>query len=274
MTTASNKSIKRRTPNTVDGNVRNRRDGDSTVPTRESLAERCRRIEQRSDAAETRRADLLQIASHDLRNPLGVILVTTTMLARETTSPQQARQVAAIRRAATEMNQVIEDLTDAASIDAGGLLLGQDVHDAAAIAHEAVSTTTASTIDRSITIDANIAPDLPPIYVDRYRLLQVFSRLVGNALRFMPKTGSITIGAERFGETVRFFVTDSGPGVPESQRPFVFSRRPPPERRACRGTGLGMFVAKGIVEAHGGHIEMTTDVARGNTVSFTLASVT
>ncbi|MBK9264325.1 MAG: HAMP domain-containing histidine kinase [Polyangiaceae bacterium] len=271
----SNKGTKQQGAASADSNttVRDRKDGVGNRSASESLAERCQRIQQRADAAEARRADLLQIATHDLRNPLGVILVTTTMLAREAASPQQARQIAAIRRSAGEMNQIIEDLVDASSIDAGGLLLGQDVYDAAEIVQEAFAAATASASDKSITVEANIADGLPLLYVDRSRLLQVFSRIVGNALRFMPKTGSLTIGAERIGQAVRFYVTDSGPGVPESQRPFVFSRRPPPERRTCRGTGLGMFVAKGIVEAHGGHIEMTTDVARGSTVSFTLPAM-
>jgi signal transduction histidine kinase len=270
----SNKAGKRRrAPHGGNGgaNVGDRKNGKG--PTRETLVEQCRQLEQRAEAAEARRADLLSIASHDLRNPLGVILVTTSMLARETTSPSQARQVAAVRRAAIEMNQIIEDFVDAAAIDGRTLLLGQDVHDGAEIAKEAIAAATTALSERSITVETNIEQHLPLLYVDKVRLLQVFSRVVANASRFMPKNGTITIGAEKVGHAVKFFVADSGPGIPDSQRPFVFSRRPPPERRAVWGAGLGMFVAKGIVEAHGGHVEVASEAGRGSTVSFTLPAV-
>ena len=272
--TASNKGSRPQSsasaPNGKLGAVGRRK---ANAPDLETLTDHCQKIEQQAEAAEARRADLLAIASHDLRNPLGVVLVTTTMLARELTEPHQVRQVDAIKRAASEMNQIVEDLVDAANIDSGSLPLGQDVHDAAAIIDGAVTAATQAINSRSITIETTIGRDLPLLYVDRYRVLQVFSRLVSNALRFMSKSGSISIGAERFGSGVKFSVTDSGPGIPESQRAFVFSRRPPPERRSCQGTGLGMFVAKGIVEAHGGRIELTSEVGRGSTISFTLPAV-
>ena len=171
------------------------------------------------------------------------------------------------------MNQIIDDFRDAAAIDGRSLLLGQDVHDAAEIAREAIAAATTSLSERSITVEANIEQNLPLLYVDKARLLQVFSRVVANASRFMPKNGTITIGAEKLGKAVKFSVADSGPGIPDSQRPFVFSRRPPPERRVCWGAGLGMFVAKGIVEAHGGHVELASEAGRGSTVSFTLPAV-
>lgn len=227
-------------------------------------------VEEQARFAEAQRADLLAIATHDLRNPLGVVLVTSTMLARELTAPNQLEQVAAIRRAATEMTQVIEDLVDAANIDRGSLELMPDVLAPMDVIEQAASVARTQRGERAIVIETRIDPSLPELYVDRTRLLQVFSRLVGNALRFMPKTGTITLECAMEGNTVCFSVVDSGPVVPESQRPYAFLRRPPIGRRACRGTGLGMFVVKGIVEAHGGTVELTSDVEHGNRVSFTL----
>jgi len=237
----------------------------------DGVEEHRKRIEQQAILAEMRRADLLAVASHDLRNPLGVVLVTTTMLAREIAEPHQAEQVAAIRRAAMEMTQVIEDLVDGANIDAGTLDLGIEECAPGDVIVDAIAAAKASATDRGVAIEARVAQDLPLFDVDRHRLLQAFSRLVSNALRFMPKGGGvITIEGARESEGVRFSVADTGPAIPDSQRPYAFLRRPPPGRRACRGTGLGMFVVKGIVEAHGGSIELTSDLDGGNKVSFTL----
>jgi signal transduction histidine kinase len=267
----TNKTTKRaHRPKTAEraAKVHGRR--NPTAAIKESAETRYRRIEQQALDAETRRTDLLAVAAHDLRNPLGVVLVTTAMLAREVTGAHQAEQLAAIRRAALEMTQVIEDLVDGASIDAGTLELGREECDVLDIMHEALAAARAVASERLVAVDARIAQDLPLLNVDRHRLLHVFSRVVANALRFMPKQGSITLEATRESDAVKFSVSDSGPAVPDSQRPYAFSRRPPPGKRTCRGTGLGMFVIKGIVEAHGGRIELTSDPECGNTVSFTI----
>ncbi len=229
-----------------------------------------RKREQQAMIAEARRADLLAIASHDLRNPLGVVLVTSTMLARDVTEPHQVEQLAAIRRAAMEMTQVIEDLVDGAHIDEGGLDLGVEECAPTNLVTDAVAAAKVAVSDRAVRVEVEVDDDLPLLDADRHRLLQVFARLVGNALRFMPKTGVIRIEAVKQGEGVRFSVSDTAPAIPDSQRSFAFLRRPPPGRRTCRGTGLAMFVVKGIVEAHGGRIELTSDPDRGNRVSFTL----
>jgi len=223
--------------------------------------------------AEGQRADLLAVATHDLRNPLGVVLVTATMLARELTVPNQLEQVAAIRRAALEMTHIIEDLTDGASIDAGRLEVDQEPCDVAGIVEEAVVHARASLADRAIAISAQVERSLPLLHADRLRLQQVFSRLVANASRFITKSGELRIEAVKQGDMMRFSVVDSGPPIPESQRPYAFMRRPPSGRRSSRATGLGMFVVKGIVEAHGGSVELTSHPEHGNCVSFTIPIV-
>jgi signal transduction histidine kinase len=223
--------------------------------------------------AESQRADLLAVATHDLRNPLGVVLVTAAMLARELTTPSQLEQVAAIRRAALEMTHIIEDLTDGASIDAGSLEVDQEPCDAAAVVDEAVELARAALGDREISISAHVNRSLPLVHADRLRLQQVFSRLVANASRFIAKSGELRIEAEQQGDVVRFSVVDSGPPIPESQRPYAFLRRPPSGRRSSRVTGLGMFVVKGIVEVHGGRVELTSHPEHGNRVSFTIPIV-
>lgn len=255
---------------TSEGIVRARSNGNGARSKVEDVDAVRQRMEQHALVAEQKREDLLAVATHDLRNPLGVVLVTTTMLARELTQPNQLEQVAAMRRAAIEMMCVIEDLVDGANIDAGTFDVVEDDCDAAEVVREAVAAARAMIGERSIVIEESLPVGLPLLRMPRYRLLQVFSRIVANALRSMPKDGSLTFEVVRERQTLRFSVTDSGPVVPESQRPYAFLRRPPPGRRSCRCTGLGMFVVKGIVEAHGGRIELVSDEARGNRVSFTL----
>lgn len=252
-------------------NVRVRRNDTQARP-HEVDAQRLQtlQLEHQARVAEAQRAELLAVASHDLRNPLGVILVTTTMLARELSQANQVEQIAAIRRAAMDMTQVIEDLVDGAHIDAGTLDLGDEDCEPVEVVREAAAAARQLVGERQIAIEESIPGDLPALRMPRHRLLQVFSRVVANALRFMPKAGTLVFEVVRERQTLRFSVTDSGPLVPESQRPYSFARRPPPGRRSGRGTGLGMFVVKGIVEAHGGRVELVSDEARGNRVSFTL----
>ncbi|TKD10449.1 sensor histidine kinase [Polyangium fumosum] len=235
------------------------------------LERRCRELERRAKASEAQRSELLTIVSHDLRNPLGVVMVTTTLLARELGGdPAHDRQLQTIKRAALEMNQIVEDLVDAAHIDAGRLPIGQEVHDAASIVEAATLAAALATAQRPIAVVKEVSPHLPALYVDRARVLQVLSRLVSNAARFMQKGGSITIRAEPMPSGARFSVTDTGPGIAEPDRPMLFSRRPPEGRRACQGMGLGVYVAKGIVEAHGGRIGAQSEVGRGSTIHFTM----
>lgn len=215
----------------------------------------------------------MAVATHDLRNPLGVVLVTAAMLAREMTVPNQLDQVAAIRRAALEMTHIIEDLTDGASIDAGTLEVDREACDVAEAIEEAVTHAKGALGDRAISISVHVERFLPLVHADRLRLQQVLSRIVANALRFIPKTGALRFEAARQGEFVQFVVADTGPTIPESQRSYAFMRRPPTGRRSSRGTGLGMFVVKGIVEAHGGQAELTSDPDLGNRVSFTMPIV-
>jgi len=232
---------------------------------------RCEELERRARFAEAQRSELLTIVSHDLRNPLGVVIVTTTLLARELgADPALDRQFQMIKRAAQEMNQIVEDLVDAANIDAGTLPIGQEVHDATSILDAALSAASTSTSSRPIALAKQIAKAVPPLYVDRARVLQVLSRLVNNAARFMHKGGTITLRAEPIPEGARFSVVDTGPGIAEIDRPLLFTRRPPAGRRACQGMGLGVYVAKGIVEAHGGEIAAQSELGRGSTIHFTL----
>jgi signal transduction histidine kinase len=98
----------------------------------------------------------------------------------------------------------------------------------------------------------------------------VLANLAGNAIKFTPAGGSVTIEAVAAGDELRFSVRDTGPGIPEAERPRLFDRYWQPTRTAAKGTGLGLYIARGIVLAHGGRIWVDSRVGAGSTFSFTL----
>jgi signal transduction histidine kinase len=118
-------------------------------------------------------------------------------------------------------------------------------------------------------MERELEAELPPVLADRKRVLQVFSNLIGNALRYTPEGGRITVRARREGRFVRFFVSDTGKGIAPEHLPHLFERYWQP-KGTREGAGLGLPIAKGIVEAHGGYILVESEPGRGSTFSFTL----
>ena len=203
------------------------------------------------------REDLLAIVSHDLRNPLGVVLASTALLLKSnlpTDKQERARrQVEAIQRAGNRMNRLIRDLLDFASIQAGRLSVSLRAQDVAAMVNEVLEVSEPLAAAKSQRLVAEVAPELA-IRCDHDRVIQLFSNLVGNAVKFTPDGGTITVRAAPEGEVVRFAVADTGPGISSDELPHVFDRYYQAQRKNRDGIGLGLSIARGIVEAHGGRI--------------------
>jgi hypothetical protein len=123
---------------------------------------------------------------------------------------------------------------------------------------------------RQARLEVSVAPDLPLVPIDRHRILQVLLNLIGNSLKFGPPGGLVTLGVEQYDDAnaIRVSVTDGGPGISPEQLPRVFDRFWRADRRASAGVGLA--VAKGIVEAHGGEIGVTSQLGSGSTFFFSL----
>jgi PAS domain S-box-containing protein len=241
------------------------------IARRASMAMDNARLHEQARRAVQSREDLLAVVSHDLRNPLSVILVSAT-LALRAWPPGDAnrRTIEAIRRSALRMDRLIGDLLDASTIEAGRLSLETAVQPVDQIVRDAVEALEAPAAQKQLKLEAKSGIAEVGVFCDRGRMLQVFSNIVGNAIKFTPEGGSIVIRVEPREREVWFFVTDTGPGIPEDQLPRLFDRFWQAKRTARLGTGLGLTIAKGIIEAQEGRIGVESQLGIGSTFYFTL----
>ena len=236
------------------------------------LAEENARLFHEAQHATRARDEMLGVVAHDLRNPLNTIVMgASTMLEMLPESPPLLRNHAQIvRRAADRMNRLIQDLLDVRRIESGRLAVDPRPVTVALLVDETLEMLRPLAAAASLELATDLAPELPRVRADSGRILQVFSNLVGNAIKFTPAGGRITIGATRLDGEVRFEIADTGPGIPAEQLSHVFGQFWQGLRGDRRGIGLGLAIAKGIVEAHGGRIWVESVVGEGSRFYFTL----
>ncbi|MBZ5711864.1 ATP-binding protein [Nannocystis pusilla] len=223
------------------------------------------------------RDDLVAVVSHDLRNPLGVIEMAGAVISRglgRSGSGREAERMTTaidrIQRSVARMSNLIDELLDVARIEAGRFELTVRVEDAKSFIDESVGMLRPLAEPKQIRISPVVAAPGLQVRMDRERIFQVVSNLIGNAIKFTAEGGTITIGAAPHDEQVWFFVRDTGPGIPEDQRAVIFERHWQADRAGVTGVGLGLFVVRGIVEAHGGRAWVDSEVGRGSTFYFSL----
>ena len=216
------------------------------------------------------REDLLAIVSHDLRNPLGVVLASSALLLKSSLPPdapgkegRARRQVEAIERAGNRMNRLIRDLLDFAAIQAGRLSVSSHPREAKVLLTEVLEALEPLAAAKSIKLVDVTTPEDGELRIscDHDRVIQLFSNVVGNAVKFTPEGGTVALRAEPDGAMVRFAVADDGPGISTEELPYVFDRYYQARRRNREGIGLGLSIARGIVEAHGGRIWVESPTA-------------
>jgi signal transduction histidine kinase len=223
-------------------------------------------------AAVRGREEVLAVVSHDLRNPLTVIRMTACGLLQLPPGEEISRFVGRagerIRWATDRMERLINDLLDVARVDSGTFRVRQEPESAEGLVSDALDLMAPLAEQKSLRLSSDVAP-VPLVPCERELIGRVFSNLVSNAIKFTPEGGSITVSVRPIDGTVRFAVTDTGSGFPEDLKARIFERfwQESPDRR---GSGLGLYISKGIVEAHGGHIGAESQEGVGTTVWFTL----
>jgi PAS domain S-box-containing protein len=226
-------------------------------------------------AAETAlrtRDEVLAVVSHDLRNPLSVIDMCAASLAdRLPAGDEGARSLVRTIESSTEwMNRLIEDLLDVARVEAGRLALERQPHDLVRVISEATVMLEPLIAEKSLTLREDLPEHLPRANVDARRVVQVLENLVSNAVKHTPPGGEIEIHAESMNGEVRIVVRDTGSGIPAEHLPHLFDRFWQARDARRGGAGLGLAIAKGIVEAHGGRIWVESSLGAGSTFGFSL----
>jgi signal transduction histidine kinase len=219
------------------------------------------------------REQVLKIVSHDLRNPLHTISMCASLLLDVPMQPgDQSGHLQRIKRAGERMNRLVQDLLDVAKLEAGRVGIDARELQVAPLVREAHEMLAPLAAEKSIRLDYSVSDALPAVTADGGRVLQVLSNLVGNAVKFTPKEGRIVIRADPAPGGVRFSVADTGPGIPQEQLGKLFGRFWQGNPADRRGIGLGLSIAKGIVDAHGGRIWVESRVGEGTTFFFTLGT--
>lgn len=230
------------------------------------------RLYTESQQAVRAREEVLAIVSHDLRNPLSATMLASSMMqTSEALAPEEREQLQIIDLSAKRMRRLIEDLLDVTRVEGGKRLpIDPVVLPVEPLVTEANELFKAQASETSISLTCAIAPDTPPVYADRHRVLQVLSNLVGNAMKFTPPGGAIRVEASRRGDDVLFIVSDTGPGIPRENLGDIFNPYWQGKRAERMGAGLGLPIAKGIIESHRGAIWVESEQGKGTRFLFTL----
>ena len=232
-----------------------------------------RRLEH---GARKMREETLAIVAHELKNPLGVIQVALSLLDMQAASgnegDKQRALVARVRRMSTGMDRLVRDLLDAAAMEAGGFNVVKAPEPVEALLLQALESHLDASASKRIVLETDSCPGCSAVLCDRARVLQALSNLIGNAVKFTPEGGRVRVRADAVNEGVRFSVIDTGPGIPIDQLPHLFDRYWHGPRQAGTETGLGLYIAQGIIQSHEGRsIEVKSRRGEGSTFSFTLS---
>ena len=223
--------------------------------------------------ADDLKTELLHAVSHELRTPLASILASAGSLLQrdvEWTGHERDEFVGAIQDEALRLDRVVGNLLDLSRIENGALVPHKAWHDVGALVEDVAGRLRPVTVGHPVDLD--VPEDLPPVELDYVEIQQVLANLVENAAKFSPPGAAIGITVEAANGDVRFAVSDHGPGIPERDADRVFAPFVRLDRAGARtrGVGLGLAIAKRLVEAHRGSIWVDREARGGARVVFTL----
>jgi signal transduction histidine kinase len=231
--------------------------------------EKVRRLEELDQA----RHQFVATISHELRTPLTAIKGYVTLVLAGRVGGLNPRQEEFLRiadRQLDHLTRLINDLLDLSRMRAGQLRLSKEPLALASVAAEVVESYRQLAAERGVTLESAVSLTLPTVWYDRQRLVQVLTNLVGNALKFTPAGGAVRIEAAVRGREVVVAVQDTGIGIPSAAQGRLFEGFYQVEPGRAGGTGLGLYIARQLVTAHGGRIWVESEPGCGATFSFSI----
>ncbi len=233
-------------------------------------------VVERAHADETvaTRDEFLGLVSHDLRNLLGIIsgsaqMLATTFREQGKADPGSLAHAERIHRSTARMNRLVGDLLDVVGLEAGKLRVVCEPHEARDLAKEAMEGFLPSFTAKGLALTLEAPERSIVVKLDHDRLNQVLSNLLSNAFKFTEPGGQVTLSLERVGADARFSVVDTGRGIPAHRLVTIFERFQQVTNDS-RGLGLGLYIAKCIVDAHGGALWAENQVPHGTAMRFTI----
>ncbi|MBP9089226.1 MAG: hybrid sensor histidine kinase/response regulator [Kofleriaceae bacterium] len=235
------------------------------------------RLKTAADEAVAHRDAAMSMVSHELRNMLHSIVLNASLLSERAAATDATGHCTVIaqriRKCTQRMNRLIDDLVDVVSLDAGKMAIKPVRGDAYALLVDAVDVAADNAAGKEVVLTCSTAPTLLIANFDRARINQVFANLLGNAIKFTPAGGSITVSAVSDGKDVTCTVRDTGPGIPADMIETIFTRFTQVVANAHDGLGLGLHIAKSIVESHGGRIWVESQLGHGCAFHFTIPAL-
>lgn len=242
------------------------------------LSDRLKALQRIAEEASQAKAEFVANVSHELRTPLNMIIGFTEIIAR---SPQVyggrlpaalQTDIAAIRRSSQHLANLVNDVLDLSQVEAGRMALSRTWVALPQVVEEAVGAVKPLFDSKGLYLRAETPADLPEVFCDGTRIRQVIINLLSNAGRFTER-GGVVVGCRRADGQIMVSVTDTGPGIPESDQQRIFEpfqQLDASIRRRYGGSGLGLTISKQFVEMHGGKMWLESQVGRGTTISFSL----
>jgi PAS domain S-box-containing protein len=217
------------------------------------------------------RDEVLAFVAHDLRNPLANVMLQLALLQSPPGQPERrsTKPVEALERAAKRMNRILEDLLEVTKLESGRIELTRTRFAPGDVVAEVSLSQREQVHSQSLELRTEVAPDLPEVWADRSRVLQVFENLVGNAAKFTNE-GTISLGARAQGSEVVFWVADTGVGIAAEDLAHVFDRFWQARGSKRSGAGLGLAIVREIVQAHRGRLWVDSQPGAGSTFFFSL----
>jgi signal transduction histidine kinase len=242
------------------------------------MARALKEARARERGLERARRDLIAAVSHDLRTPLSAVLALIEAVADGVVDPEtEARYLRSSRKELVNLGRLVDDLFELVQIDAGVLRVNLEPASLRDLISDTLASFRPQAEQRGVRLVGEVSSDVDPVLMDLSRLQRVLQNLISNALRHTPVDSTIFLRAEPRGEMVQVEVADTGEGIEPEDLPHIFERsfrgeesRARPETEDSLGAGLGLAIARGLIEAHGGTINVESEIGEGTRFYFTL----